>query len=39
MSAVANDRVVELDPDISSRWGPRTVDFLRTIVKETADVD
>lgn len=39
MSAVTNDHVVELDPDISSRWGPRTVDFLRTVVKETADVD
>jgi iron complex transport system substrate-binding protein len=38
MTAVKNDRIVELDPDISSRWGPRTVDFLRTVVKETADV-
>ncbi|HKX71307.1 MAG TPA: ABC transporter substrate-binding protein, partial [Acidimicrobiales bacterium] len=39
MSAVTSGRIVELDPDISSRWGPRTVDFLRTIVKETADVE
>lgn len=34
ISAVQNDRIVELDPAISSRWGPRIVDFLRTVVEE-----
>jgi hypothetical protein len=23
--------VVELDDDVASRWGPRVVDFLRTV--------
>lgn len=31
LSAVENDSVVFLDPDISSRWGPRMVDFARDI--------
>jgi iron complex transport system substrate-binding protein len=38
LTAVREGRVLELDPDIASRWGPRAVDFLRTIVEETADV-
>jgi iron complex transport system substrate-binding protein len=29
ISAVQHGRVVELDDDIASRWGPRVVDFLR----------
>jgi iron complex transport system substrate-binding protein len=33
LSAVANDRVVLLDDDIASRWGPRVVDLLRSIVE------
>jgi iron complex transport system substrate-binding protein len=29
--AVRDDAVVELDDDVASRWGPRVVDFLRTV--------
>lgn len=32
LSAIANNSVVELDDDIASRWGPRTVDFVKAIV-------
>jgi cobalamin transport system substrate-binding protein len=39
MTAVEEGNVVELDDDIASRWGPRIVDFLATIVEATADVD
>lgn len=38
LSAVANGRVVELDDDIASRWGPRIVELLRTVVDATAAV-
>ena len=31
ISAVKNAKIVELPADISSRWGPRLVDFYRTI--------
>jgi iron complex transport system substrate-binding protein len=31
LSAVKGENVVELDDDIVSRWGPRIVDFLRTV--------
>lgn len=31
MSAVVNDRVIIVDEDIASRWGPRIVDFLREV--------
>ncbi|TDD72296.1 ABC transporter substrate-binding protein [Jiangella aurantiaca] len=34
LTAVQENRVVEVDPDIASRWGPRIVDFLRTVVEE-----
>jgi iron complex transport system substrate-binding protein len=37
MAAVRNGDIVELDPDITSRWGPRVVDFLRTVVKATSE--
>jgi iron complex transport system substrate-binding protein len=37
VAAVRNGDIVELDPDITSRWGPRVVDFLRTVVKATSD--
>jgi iron complex transport system substrate-binding protein len=36
LSAVQEDRVVELDDDIASRWGPRVVELLRTVAKEVA---
>lgn len=32
LSAVVNNSVVELDDDVASRWGPRTVDFVKAIV-------
>jgi iron complex transport system substrate-binding protein len=31
MSAVQDDRIVPLDDDIASRWGPRIVDLLKTV--------
>ncbi|HEY6415344.1 MAG TPA: ABC transporter substrate-binding protein [Acidimicrobiales bacterium] len=37
VTAVRNGDIVELDPDITSRWGPRVVDFLRTVVKATSE--
>ncbi len=33
LKAVRNDRVIGLDDDIASRWGPRVTVFLETIVK------
>lgn len=33
LSAVANGQVINLDDDIASRWGPRVVDLLRTIIE------
>jgi iron complex transport system substrate-binding protein len=33
MKAVSQNHVVALDDDIASRWGPRVVDLLRTIVQ------
>ena len=38
LSAVENGRVIELPTDISSRWGPRIVDFLEVVVEATAEV-
>lgn len=32
LSAIGNNSVVELDDDVASRWGPRTVDFVNAIV-------
>jgi iron complex transport system substrate-binding protein len=31
MPAVRDGRIVALDDDIASRWGPRIVDLLRTV--------
>lgn len=39
LRAVQEGNVIELDDDIASRWGPRIVDFLRTIVEATAEVE
>jgi iron complex transport system substrate-binding protein len=36
LTAVEQGRVVELDGDVASRWGPRVVDFLRTVAKQVA---
>ena len=32
LTAVSGGSVVELDDDVASRWGPRTVDFVKAIV-------
>ena len=37
LGAVTGGRVVELSDDVASRWGPRVVDLLRTIIDSTAD--
>ena len=36
ITAVREGGVVELDDDIASRWGPRVVDFLRTVAEAVA---
>jgi iron complex transport system substrate-binding protein len=36
ITAVTKDQIVSLDDDIASRWGPRVIDLLRTIVASTA---
>lgn len=36
ISAVKTGQIVELDDDIASRWGPRIVDLLRTVVEAVA---
>jgi iron complex transport system substrate-binding protein len=38
VAAVANGDVVEVDDDIASRWGPRTVDFVEVIADALAGV-
>lgn len=38
MTAVRDGRVIELDDDIASRWGPRVVDFLRVVADAVAQV-
>lgn len=38
LTAVRDGRVVALDEDVASRWGPRIVDFVRTIVDAAAAV-
>lgn len=39
IAAVQNGNVVELDDDVASRWGPRIVEFLQTIVDATNAVE
>lgn len=36
LTAVREGRIVELDEDLASRWGPRVVDFLRTLAADLA---
>ena len=38
LSAVSNGQVVELSDDVASRWGPRVVELLGTIIESTAAV-
>jgi iron complex transport system substrate-binding protein len=39
LSAVTSGNVVELDDDIASRWGPRTVDFVKAVVDAVTKVN
>ena len=39
LTAVETGRIVELDDDVASRWGPRIVDFLRAIVNAVNAID
>ena len=39
LTAVKTGRIVELDDDVASRWGPRIVDFLRAIVNAVNAID
>ena len=38
LSAVQNDQVVEVDPDVASRWGPRVVDYLQDLVDARSEL-
>jgi iron complex transport system substrate-binding protein len=38
LSAVQNDHVIEVDPDIASRWGPRVVDYLEVLVDARSEL-
>lgn len=39
ITAVRNGDVIELDDDVASRWGPRVVDFLRTVAAAVGDLE
>jgi iron complex transport system substrate-binding protein len=39
LTAVKTGGVVELDDDVASRWGPRVVDFLRTVAAKVQTLD
>ncbi|MET0727848.1 MAG: ABC transporter substrate-binding protein [Acidimicrobiales bacterium] len=39
LTAVEDDRVILLDDDIASRWGPRVVDLLEQIVEAVSGID
>jgi iron complex transport system substrate-binding protein len=39
VSAVRTGAVVELDDDVASRWGPRVVDLLRTVVQALSTLE
>jgi iron complex transport system substrate-binding protein len=38
ITAVKTGAVVELDDDVASRWGPRVVELLRTVVQAVSEV-
>ena len=38
ITAVRDGRVIALDDDVASRWGPRIVDFLQTVVNALKDL-
>ncbi|MGI8521677.1 MAG: ABC transporter substrate-binding protein, partial [Actinomycetota bacterium] len=39
ISAVRNEAVIDVGDDISSRWGPRVVDLLQTVVNSISEVE
>ncbi|HJM27757.1 MAG: ABC transporter substrate-binding protein [Acidimicrobiales bacterium] len=39
LSAVENQKVIELDDDIASRWGPRIIQFFEEIVDAMEQID
>jgi iron complex transport system substrate-binding protein len=39
ITAVKTGAVVELDEDVASRWGPRVVDYLRTVADALEEVE
>jgi iron complex transport system substrate-binding protein len=39
LTAVKTGAVVELDDDVASRWGPRVVDFLKTVAAKVGALD
>jgi iron complex transport system substrate-binding protein len=39
LTAVKTGGVVELDDDVASRWGPRVVDFLKTVAGKVEALD
>ena len=38
MTAVENGAVIEVDPDLASRWTPRSVEFLRSVAEAIAEL-
>ncbi|HEY8474575.1 MAG TPA: ABC transporter substrate-binding protein [Natronosporangium sp.] len=38
IEAVRNDRIVALDTDVASRWGPRLVDLMATVVDTVSQI-
>jgi iron complex transport system substrate-binding protein len=38
LSAVSEGHIIEIDADISGRWGPRTVDLMQDILNAVLDV-
>jgi iron complex transport system substrate-binding protein len=39
LTAVRSGGVVELDDDVASRWGPRVVDFLKTVAAKVQSLE
>ena len=39
LTAVNEGKVIELDDDIASRWGPRVVDFFEAVVVAMEQVE
>jgi iron complex transport system substrate-binding protein len=39
LSAVQAERIISLDEDVASRWGPRVVEFLETLAADLAALE